>query len=884
MQACRSINDVYVALSEAIATGDVEGGRQIVETWLPIAGNDPAFLSLAKAIKAMAVKRSGMNIAEGSNPVVLNKGPLAEIRLAEEYFKARTDILEKITDLLIEDDFESAFALFDRYKPVASEDTEFVGLLTQARSLQCQMHRDAQARLLCLLKQGIGKKNAKQCEGYLKALDALPEDDYPIRLNILNRIVKLVPSEENKEMLDKCLEAALKKKTISLPNNVEIGKINAAMLALVSETNLIKRTEKCGVILKYYPEYKLECMRCELLAAPVLALTKKLDDIPKTDYERRIEIFNEIIKLDNSQKYKNALSKCKEELEKQKTEQTAKVTREYRVYKDMIIKKLSSALKCKAYNDAASKLEKYYPVAKDDADFKVCINHAEDAALAVCQASIHKLKSLPEYDYVGRKELCEEALRLKPFDEYYIAQYNFCEQALNAQNKVLTSNSESSTSMNGTDGVMEIAGECELLNQTDPIIVEALPDVVKNANASLKEITDKETIERVVNLLNAGAQFCTKSSDIAKKVGNFMLKYSNSPLIQLASTKVPQVSPVMNTIGNASNVIAGYLDLGAQGLSEVANNIEDIGQAFVLVVRAGANLVQSCKNLASDIVNSEGFKQFMKVASTFTSLLVGTHYMKQISVEIGEIQNTLSKISSFLESEYRGKMKRLCDDVRDMSKFTVEILENEGVRVRKTYKLEKMQDDCSDLINQANDMLNNVQDIDVEELKYEEYEDIVQEIDGWNQCLDVLINVLREVCRLKFTLNLGHVSWEQCYERHFQYEKEISGVRAHIRAFHSRAMKYWDINLVTSNRKNNEKGFLSFFSDDYLPISKEIVEAIERQMLKPAKKTLDQTNLFQQDMRIVFKDNKLYYVVDDCDDEQERSVDIEWVINTLKKA
>lgn len=878
MVELRNLNDVYVALSEAIATGDVEGGRLIVETWLPVAGNDPAFISLSRAIKTMAAQKNfGTNIPGGGSNSV-DKDPLGELR--SEYLNARTGILEKITDLLIDDDFDAAFELFERYKPVASDD-DFIGLRNQAHCLHSQMRRDAQARLLYLLKLGI-KKKAKQCEDYLKALEALPEDDYPIRLNILNRIVRLVPSDENKQKLDICLEAAFNQKTISLPDKAEIENINAAMLALVSETNLIKRAKKCGVIMKYYPEYKLESMRCERLAAPILELTKKLDDIPKIDYERRMEIFKEIIKIDDSPKYKSALSKCKEglekrnyELERMRAEQVAKLTREYRVYREMIIKKLSSALKCKAYKDAASKLEKYYPVAKDDEKFKACINQARDAALDVCQSSIHKLKSLPTYDYVGRKALYENVLRLKPFDEYYIAQYNICEQALNAQNLVLTNNSENGTPITGPDGVMDVVAE--------PITVETLPEVVQNANASLKEITDKETIERVVNLLNAGAQFCTKSSDIAKKVGNFMLKYSNSPLLQLASTRVPQVSPVMNTIGNASNVIAGYLDLGAQGLSEAANNIEEIGQAFVLIVRSGANLVQSCKNLASDIVNSEGFKQFIKVASTFTSLVVGNHYMKQIGVELGEIQSTLSKISSFLESEYRGKMKRLCDDVRDMSKFNVEILENEDVRVRNTYKLEKMQDDCSDLINQANDMLNNVQDIDVETLKYEEYEGIVQDIDEWNQCLDVLISVLREVCRLKFTLNLGHVSWEQCYARYLQYEKEVSDVRAHIRAFHTRAMKYWDISLSTSNRKNNEKGFLSFFSDDYLPISKEIVEGIERQMLKPAQKKLEQVNLFQQDLRIVFKDNKLYYVADD-NDVEACSVDMDWVINTLKNA
>ena len=84
------------------------------------------------------------------------------------------------------------------------------------------------------------------------------------------------------------------------------------------------------------------------------------------------------------------------------------------------------------------------------------------------------------------------------------------------------------------------------------------------------------------------------------------------------------------------------------------------------------------------------------------SMVVGQYYMTKINAELGEISDGISQIQDFQDNEYRSRVFSLVAHVKKIADFQTEILENDELRLSKIAQLDSLEEECTQLLGQAN--------------------------------------------------------------------------------------------------------------------------------------------------------------------------------------
>ena len=276
-------------------------------------------------------------------------------------------------------------------------------------------------------------------------------------------------------------------------------------------------------------------------------------------------------------------------------------------------------------------------------------------------------------------------------------------------------------------------------------------------------------------------------------------------------------------------------------------------------INGHANLVafDNTASVATSIVSS-----VMGVAS----MVVGQYYMAQISSDLNQIDKGLNRISNFQDQEYKSKVFALVAHIQQVAHFQVEILENEELRMSEIDNLNRWKKDCEQLLAQACHMVEGF--TENQNLKYEEYEKLLPEIEKWYSYQKILFEVLIHIAELKHALHLGSVSFEQCSANVITYGNKVIQAKEKLEKWHHTQADRLHIDVELGMRKR--VGFDSFIhlipswinkDNNYRPIALSAVQQIQSQTStqNPAKST-DSIDLFQEDVKIIGKDGKLYYL------------------------
>lgn len=276
-------------------------------------------------------------------------------------------------------------------------------------------------------------------------------------------------------------------------------------------------------------------------------------------------------------------------------------------------------------------------------------------------------------------------------------------------------------------------------------------------------------------------------------------------------------------------------------------------------INGHANLVvfDNTASVATNIVSS-----VMGVAS----MVVGQYYMAQISSDLNKIDKGLNRISNFQDQEYKGKVFALVAHIQQVAHFQVEILENEELRMSEIDNLNRWKKDCEQLLAQACHMVEGF--TENQNLKYEEYEKLLPEIEKWYSYQKILFEVLIHIAELKHALHLGSVSFEQCSAAVITYGNKVKQAKEKLEKWHYAQADRLHIDVEHGMRKR--VGFDSFIhlipswineDNKYRPIAQSIVKQIQSQTSASNHvKSVDTVDLFQEDVRIIGKEGKLYYL------------------------
>ena len=363
----------------------------------------------------------------------------------------------------------------------------------------------------------------------------------------------------------------------------------------------------------------------------------------------------------------------------------------------------------------------------------------------------------------------------------------------------------------------------------EPLIkIEQLPETIDLNEKELTEITDSNLLSRIDSLLPELFQVGTAAKTVAQAQGDVLYQAIIPAGEKLAKSK------------NIEGAVRGFYH-GSNGIK---------GHADFLEVNQKTTII------------SNKLSATMGVAS----MVVGQYYMTQINAELSEINKGINQIADFQNKEYKSKVFALLTQIKKTASFKVEILENEESRILELNKLNNLEQECIELLGQANMNLDDYTKI--KDLNYEKYEKEVNKAHNWYVYQQILLDVLYKISDLKYTLHLGKVSREQCVELLATYIKQVEDIQGKLSTWNKDNVKHFRIDTSEIRRKREgidaAVHFIpGIFNDNfrYRSISKDTANMITMQSIvsnslyKPYT-----TDFYNEDVRLISKGGKIYYL------------------------
>lgn len=380
-------------------------------------------------------------------------------------------------------------------------------------------------------------------------------------------------------------------------------------------------------------------------------------------------------------------------------------------------------------------------------------------------------------------------------------------------------------------------------------------------NDNLVEITkNSESHDKIIFDINID----TVSENIFDD--NKLVEINDSKVISHVNSLIPGLIQtgisVRNLVNSTRDVYRVVLPAGAK----LANS-KTMKGAFRAIyhgadgIKGHANLVKDTTQKGIGIVTNS-----VSSVMNITSMVVGQYYMSQINNELDKINNNLSEIKNFQDNEYKGRVISLVSHIKNIADFKVEILEDNDLRLLKINKLERMEEECTKLLVQANLTIEGYSK--KTDLKYEEYEKIVGESHNWFMYQNLLLYTLSKISDLSYTLNLGKASREQCSDILTKYKNDVSKIQNSLNSWHNEMVQSLNINLESNLIKRvgidkvihypfilvNEKY-------NYRSIDENTTKMIIGQSPKfEIQSNYDTSELYNEDVQIISKGGKLYYL------------------------
>lgn len=355
-------------------------------------------------------------------------------------------------------------------------------------------------------------------------------------------------------------------------------------------------------------------------------------------------------------------------------------------------------------------------------------------------------------------------------------------------------------------------------------------------------------------------------------------KIDESKLVEITNskilTRINNIVPEMAYVGNAANNAVQ----AAQGSGEVL---------YRTILPAGAKLTNSnamenaLRGFYRDADNIRGHANFVSVeaqngatvvantvaaAMGVASMIVGQYYMKEINAELGEISNEISKISDFQDNEYRSRVFSLINHVKRIADFQVEILGNNELRLNKIAQLDSLEEECTQLLGQAN--LTLVDYAKKKDIDFNSYERELMEAQNWYLYQKSLLDMIYRIADLRYTLHLGSVSREQCIALLPIYRQQVVDTQAKLTNWHKDIAKRLNIDIEETRRKRDGlDGIIHFIPGliknelNFREINKNTVNIIDDQVYgNSSDYQQKQSEFYQEDVQLISKDGKVYYL------------------------
>lgn len=292
-----------------------------------------------------------------------------------------------------------------------------------------------------------------------------------------------------------------------------------------------------------------------------------------------------------------------------------------------------------------------------------------------------------------------------------------------------------------------------------------------------------------------------------------------------------------------------------QGAFRGGYNIDNklAGQANLIPIDA-ENLT-AISNTVADVMN-------------ISSMVVGQYYMAQIDTKMAEMQEGIDKIYDFQQTEFKARIIALIGKVGNISKFNIEIIENDELRKRSLDDLNRYRDDAVELLQQVNLTIENIVSKG-HNSEFNKYQESIDDLDRLIRFQQYLLSILEEIGRLIYLLNKGTVSSDHCYSLYNIYIEQSTDARNLLNQWHNETIKLFEIDL--DNKRYAKQGLEAFafglpamvFNDlRYNEVPEHIISQINNQLDNSLEIKNTTEDLLEKETKIISKDGKYYYLTE----------------------
>lgn len=270
------------------------------------------------------------------------------------------------------------------------------------------------------------------------------------------------------------------------------------------------------------------------------------------------------------------------------------------------------------------------------------------------------------------------------------------------------------------------------------LVIERLPAEAIEDESKLIEITDSKVLAHINNLVPGLAQAGNAVNNATQAI------QANGEVLYRA---------VLPTGAKLSN--SRTLEGAVKEMYHGANGIKGHADWLPVEVQKGMEITTNTVVAAMGVA----------------SMIVGQYYMNQINEELGIISDGISEIQNFQDNEYRSRIFSLIVHVKNIADFQTEILENNELRISKINQLDSLEEECTQLLGQANLTLAGF--AKKTNLGYDAYEKVIGNAQNWFVYQKSLLDVLYKISDLRYALYLGTTSREQCIASIPTYTKQV---------------------------------------------------------------------------------------------------------------
>ena len=322
----------------------------------------------------------------------------------------------------------------------------------------------------------------------------------------------------------------------------------------------------------------------------------------------------------------------------------------------------------------------------------------------------------------------------------------------------------------------------------------------------------------------------------------------------------------------------GYLAKSAENNGEIfqavipleidqntSSEISDILQGLIKDPALMQKYAKLFKSDVSKITSPASYLAVLPEMYKLAMLLVADFVLSESSTELENMDAEIQKISEFQDQEFKSKILTAHSEVKELSKFTSEILEKEEVRTRKLVALETLKSNVMQLLNQVNGTISKT--AVNSKIEFTQY---VKKIDEEVVLIDhqrILINILEEISNLMFIFDKGDSSSDMNFSTYNEYLQKSNEARMVLSQWHDVQITAFGIDLASKKfTKQGFEGIVSVipgvFNKDWTKkeLDDAFVQKITVQSQKPAFITGEPRFLNGNNIKIIIMNGKYYYI------------------------